>query len=113
MPQFLPPEARLAGGQAANEQYGITTPASTEFVNEETGFISDVAKKMHVEPVKDIGRVPSLFSRIYTFFTDLFPDELGPTAHLREGRQEAQKQARRQFRGIACVLALRHTLQIN
>ena len=106
MPQFLPKEA-------PREQYGLTTNPEAKFISQRRTLISEVARKMHVEAVEDVGRVPSLFSRAYTFFTDLFPNELGPTASARPGRREAHEKARRQFRGILCVLAFRDTLDLK
>src|SRR6266545_4164225 len=107
MAKFLPPEAK---GVA----YAIQNNAQAAFRSEAASFMKEIAQKMAVEAVNDTGRIPSLMSRAYNFYIDLFPDNFaGGGTDQRTGRDVAQKRARRAFRGIVTLLALRDALGLE
>jgi hypothetical protein len=106
MPRFLP---RLAD----NVQEYSANAATDTFIADQRELIMDVAKNMSVDGINDVGRVPSLMSRAYSFYLDLFPGVLAENAATRDDRREALNRARREFRGIAATLALRDYLDLD
>ena len=83
------------------------------FAAESKAFVKDVAEKMAIEPVKEQARIPSLMSPAYNFFIDLLPQVFSEKAATRDGRARSQLRARRAFRGIVSVLALRDLLGLK
>ena len=107
MAKFLPPEMK-------GVNYAIQNNAQTTFQSEAASFMKEIAQKMAVEAVNDTGRIPSLMSRAYNFYIDLFPENFaGGDADLGTGRDVANKRARRAFRGIVSLLALRDAMGLE
>lgn len=107
MAKFLPPEAN-------GVTYAIQNNAQSTFTAEASGFLQEIATKMAVETVDDVGRIPSLMSRAYNFYIDLFPEQFaGGGAEVRTGRVQARLRAVRIMRGIVTLLALRDVLGLN
>ena len=107
MSKYLPPVAK-------GVTYSIQNNAKDAFASEDLVFMQEIATKMAVDDVADIGRIPSIMSRAYNFYIDLFPEQFaGGGAEQRTGRAEAHQRARRSLRGIITLLALRDALGLT
>lgn len=106
MPQFLP--------KTAGEAFEVTRQSDGFFVDEKQSFLLNVARKVAVDDAgDDQGRTPSILSRAYSFYTDLFPGSLSVEGATTSSRIAARERATRQFRGIVSLLALRGSLGLD
>ena len=110
--KFLPPG-----------QFGIPSPRTGDFTHADADLLHRIGSQMHVKEARTEGRVPTPISRAFTFYADLFnrglyddgaADPAGDGAPaVSPGRADLQAEARRTFRGMLAVFALRETLGLQ
>jgi len=96
------------------------------FSDENARFLGDLGANMPVTPSESEGRVPSPISRAYVFYANLYARGLdvpsgqaaaaqagGTGAPTSAGRLALQREARRTFRGMLALFALRRVLGIE
>jgi hypothetical protein len=115
--QLLPPP----GGDA----FGIAAPQNGAFTRNDAGLLQRLGAGIHVREAATEGRVPSPVSRAFTFYANLFQRALlddgvvggdgAPDGVVPEmaGRQRLKDEARRTFRGMLTVFALREVLGLQ
>lgn len=109
--KFLPPG-----------QFGIPSPRTGDFTRADADLLHRIGSQMHVKEARTEGRVPTPISRAFTFYADLFnrglyDDHAAPAGDgapaVAPGRTDLQAEARRTFRGMLAVFALRETLGLQ
>lgn len=112
MSRFLPPSA---------QDYGVAAPREHDFTHNDESLLSRIGTRMTIPKAQTQGRAPSPVSRAYLFYTALFQqsidDDAGPDDEpdMLEGLgwKALHTEARRTFRGMLAVFALRNVLNLD